>query len=156
MISHISCILASFRACFSRTAAFHWFVVVIFGFIVRLDQCGVSSFVRWLGINPKRYTALVSHFRAKSWCLVAIMQRWWQIVMQRCPLTLIDGRLVIVGDGIKISKEAERMPGVKRLHQESENSGKAPYIYGHHWGVIGILSGWVKKNLLHPPSCRAP
>ena len=156
MISHISCILAAFRACFSRTAAFHWFVVVIFGFIVRLDQCGVSSFVRWLGIDPKLYTALVSHFRAKSWCLVAIMHRWWQIVMQRCPLSLIDGRLVIAGDGIKISKEAEKMPGVKRLHQESDNSGKAPYIYGHHWGVIGILSGWVKKNLLHSPLCRAP
>jgi len=76
--------------------------------------------------------------------------------MQRCPLTLIDGRLVIVGDGIKISKEAEKMPGVKRLHQESDNSGKAPYIYGHHWGVIGILSGWVKKNPLHSPLCRAP
>jgi len=70
MISHISCILAAFRPCFSRKAAFHWFVVVVFGFIVRLDQCGVSSFVRWLGIDPKLYTALVSHFRAKSWHLV--------------------------------------------------------------------------------------
>jgi len=78
------------------------------------------------------------------------MHRWWQIVMERCPLTLIDGRRVIAGDGIKISKEAEKMPGVKRLHQESDNSGKAPYIYGHHWGVIGILSGWVKKIFCIP------
>jgi metallophosphoesterase superfamily enzyme len=42
-------------------------------------------------------------------------------------------------DGIKISKEADKMPGVKRLHQDSDNSGKAAYIYGHHHPVIGIL-----------------
>jgi hypothetical protein len=62
--------------------------------------------------------------------------------------------LLLAGDGIKTGKEAERMPAVKRLHQESDNSGKAPYIYGHHWGVIGILAGRVKKILLHPPLCR--
>lgn len=156
MIRQIGQILASFRSCFSRTAAYHWFVVVVFGFIVRLDHCGVSSFVRWLGIKPELYTSLVSHFRAKSWRLAVIVQRWWQIVLQRCPITLIDNRLVIVGDGIKISKEAEKMPVVKRLHQESDNSGKAPYIYGHHWGVIGIMAGWVKKTVLHSALCRAP
>jgi hypothetical protein len=155
MISEISRILVSFRPCFTRTAAFKWFVIVVFGFIVRIDLCGVSSFVRWLGIEPTLYTAMLSSFRASSWQLQNILQHWWQIVLERCPLPKIDDRLLLAGDGIKISKEAKKMPAVKRLHQESDNSGKAPYIYGHHWGVIGILAGWVKKNLLHPPLCRA-
>jgi hypothetical protein len=155
MINEISRILLKFRACFSRQAAFDWFVIVIVGFIVRIDHYGVSSFVRWLGIQPSRYTSLLSFFRASSWQLKEIMQSWWQIVLSRCPLIDIDGRLLLAGDGIKISKEAEKMPGVKRLHQESDNSGKAAYIYGHHHGVIGILAGWVKKNLLRPPLCRA-
>jgi len=155
MISEISRILSEFRSCFTRTAAFHWFVTVVFGFIVRIDLCGASSFVRWLGIKPKLYTAMLSFFRASSWQLPDILQRWWQIVLARCPLPEIDGRLLIAGDGIKICKEAEKMPAVKRLHQESENSGKAPYIYGHHWGVIGILAGRVKKIVLYPPLCRA-
>jgi hypothetical protein len=155
MISEISRILLKFRGCFSRQAAFDWFVIVIIGFIVRIDHYGVSSFVRWLCIKPSRYTSLLSFFRASSWQLKDIMQRWWQIVLACCPLIEIDGRLLLAGDGIKISKEAEKMPGVKRLHQESDNSGKATYIYGHHHGVIGILAGWVKKNLLHPPLCRA-
>ena len=154
MISEISRILASFRPCFTRTAAFKWFVIVVFGFIVRIDLCGTSSFVRWLGIEPTLYTAMLSFFRASSWQLQHILRRWWQIVLERCPLPKIDDRLLLAGDGIKISKEAKKMPAVKRLHQESDNSGKAPYIYGHHWGVIGILAGWVKKNLLHPPLCR--
>lgn len=154
MINEISRILVKFRPCFIRKAAFNWFVIVIVGFIVRLDHYGVSSFVRWLCIKPSLYTALLSFFRASSWQLKDIMHRWWQIVLSGCPLLHIDGRLLLAGDGIKISKEAEKMPGVKRLHQESDNSGKAPYIYGHHHGVIGILAGWAKKNLLYPPLCR--
>ena len=154
MINEISRIVESFRSCFSRQAAFNWFVVVIFGFMVRLDHYGVSSFIRWLAIEPGLYTSLLSYFRTSSWELTKILHCWWQIVLSRCPLITIGDRLLLAGDGIKISKEAAKMPGVKRLHQESDNSGKAPYIYGHHHGVIGIMAGWVKKNLLHPPSCR--
>ena len=155
MINEINRILIQFRPCFSRKAAFDWFVVVIFGFMVRLDHHGVSSFVRWLCIKPWLYTTLLSFFRASSWQLKTIMHRWWQIVLSSCPLIKVDGRLLLAGDGIKISKEAEKMPGVKKLHQESDNSGKAPYIYGHHHGVIGILTGWVKKTVLYNPLCRA-
>ena len=154
MINEISRILLKFRTCFSRNAAFNWFVIVIVGFIIRLDHYGVSSFVRWLCIKPSLYTALLSFFRASSWQLKDIMHHWWQIVLSSCPLIHIDERLLLAGDGIKINKEAKKMPVVKRLHQESDNSGKAPYIYGHHHGVIGILAGWVKKNLLYPPLCR--
>ena len=156
MIGHISRILEAFRPCFARRAAFHWFAVVVLGFMVRIDQCGVSSFVRWLAIEPSLYTALLSFFRARSWQLITIMRNWWKIVLERCAPVTIDGRLILAGDGIKISKEAEKMPGVKRLHQESDNSAKAPYIYGHHWGVIGVLGGSVKKNILHPLVCRDP
>lgn len=155
MIREISRILSDFRPCFTYLAAFNWFVTVVFGFIVRVDLCGASAFIRWLGIKPSLYTAMLSFFRTTSWHLPDILQRWWQIVLERCPLPTIDNRLLLAGDGIKICKEAEKMPAVKRLHQESDNSGKAPYIYGHHWGVIGILAGWVKKILLYPPLCRA-
>lgn len=78
---------------------------------------------------------------------------WQGIVWSCCDLITVDGRYVLCGDGIKIAKEGQKMPGVKKLHQESDNSGKAPYIYGHHYGVIGVLAGWVKKNLLRAPLC---
>ena len=130
MISEISRILLKFRTCFSRQAAFDWFVIIIFGFIVRIDHYGVSSFVRWLGIQPSLYTSLLSFFRASSWQLKEIMQSWWQIVLSRCPLIEIDGRLLLAGDGIKISKEAEKMPGVKRLHHHVARSFRRLPIRG--------------------------
>ena len=35
-------------------------------------------------------------------------------MLSGCPLIHIDGRLLLAGDGIKISKEAEKMPVVGR------------------------------------------
>jgi hypothetical protein len=42
------------------------------------------------------------------------------------------------------------MPGVKKLHQESENSSKASWIFGHHFGVIGMLAGTAAKAFCIP------
>jgi hypothetical protein len=153
MIEQINVILAGFGNCFSRTAAFQWFAIVIMGFVLRLEHHGVSSWIRWLALRGDLYTALLSFFRASSWRLGQIMRCWWQIVISHAPIVEIDGRCLLIGDGIKISKEAEKMPGVKRLHQESDNSGKPEYILGHHHGVLGILAGWVKKTLLYSPLC---
>jgi len=151
MLSEISLILLMFQECFSRTAAFQWFVVVILGFMLRLDQHGVSSMIRWLGLRSSLYTAMLAFFRASSWKLPAIQRRWCEIALSCCPLLTVDHRYLIAGDGIKISKEAHKMPGVKRLHQESDNSGKAQFIYGHHFGVLGILAGWISKKVFCLP-----
>jgi hypothetical protein len=150
MIGHISKILAGFESCFTRKAAFYWFVIIVFGLLVRLDLDGVSSIIRWLGLNPSSYTALLSFFRATSWNLANIQLFWQASVLNNCPPILINDYLVLVGDGIKISKEANKMPGVKRLHQESNNSAKPSYIFGHHFGVLGLLVGSTSKIFCLP------
>ena len=52
----------------------------------------------------------------------------------------MNGRGVIVGDGIKIGKEGKKMPGVKLLHQDSQSNSKAEYIMGHSLQVIAVLA----------------
>ncbi len=59
MIRRIDSLLTRFEGCFSRNAAFCWFVVIIMGFIVRLDHHGVTSVIRWLGLDPFCYTSLL-------------------------------------------------------------------------------------------------
>ncbi|MBE6071929.1 MAG: hypothetical protein E7208_08210 [Clostridium butyricum] len=51
-----------------------------------------------------------------------------------------SGMTILIGDGVKASKEARKMPGVKKLHQESENSLKGEFIFGHIFGAIGVLT----------------
>jgi hypothetical protein len=59
----------------------------------------------------------------------------------------VDERIVLIGDGVKQSKEARHMPGIKKLHQESENSSKREYMYGHMFGGIGVLLGTAGRKL---------
>ena len=150
VIGEISDVLTRFESCFARRAAFSWFVVIVFGLLVRLDQHGVTSLFRWLGLQPNLYLCALSFFRASSWTLADLQLRWSKIVEEQFPLITVGDYLIVIGDGIKIAKEARKMPGVKKLHQDSDNSGKAEYIFGHHHGVIGILAGSVKKLFCVP------
>lgn len=44
------------------------------------------------------------------------------------------------------------MLAVKRLHQESENSSKAEFTFGHMFGGVGDLAGNAKKFFCIPIS----
>jgi hypothetical protein len=150
MIGKLDELLAAFRPCFKRNAAFHWFVLVVFGFMVRLDHNGVTSFIRWLDLDPAVYESCLHFFRAWSWNLKVLQECWARILLANCRPVTVGGAYVLPGDGIKLSKEARKMPAVKSLHQQSENSGKAQYIYGHHFGVVGILVGVAQKLFCVP------
>ena len=150
MIGRLSALLMGFEMCFARQATFRWFVVAVMGFIVRLDRHGVSSSVRWLRVRPELYEAFLAFFRSKAVRLESLLQQWQRLVAQRSALRTESGAFVLVGDGIKVAKEASRMPGVKKLHQESENSGKPSWILGHHFGIVGLLGGTPDKVFCIP------
>ena len=151
MIKFIDKIISEFRICFTRQAAFEWFAVIAIGFMVRSDSMGVTSIIRDLCINEYLYPAMMHFFRASSWSLSGVFKAWCHIILKYAPIMRDDdGSVILVGDGTKISKEAKHMPGVKKHHQDSENSGKASYIFGHLFGCIGILASNTNKILCIP------
>ncbi|WP_317952425.1 transposase [Paenibacillus chitinolyticus] len=137
--------LSAFRTCFSRTATFEWFVVIIVGMMLRTDRLGVTTLIRDLSLHPGGYETLIHFFRSSAWTLESLRLTWLQVVRRVAPLSSLNGAVILVGDGMKQAKEARRMPGVKKLHQESENSSKAEYIFGQLFGAIGILIGSPRK-----------
>jgi len=143
-------ILIKFGSVFTYEATFNWFVIVVFGFIIRFDHAGVTSFIRWLYLDPIHYDALLLFFRTASWSVDNLLAHWVSMSITLFPTIQFNGRLLLIGDGIKISKEAFKMPGVKKLHQHSANSGKGGKIWGHHFGYIGILAGNQKKRFCVP------
>lgn len=145
MLKYIDSLLHSFRPCFSRGAAYHWFVVTIIGLMLRSDHLGVTSIIRDLSLHSRYYESLIHFFRSSAWSLESLRLTWLGIVKRTAPLSYVNGMVVLIGDGMKQTKEARRMPGVKKLHQESENSSKAEYIFGHLFGAIGMLMGTPQK-----------
>ena len=60
---------------------------------------------------------------------------------EKAPIYRVKKRCILVGDGVKQSKEAFHMAGVKKLLQESENSSKPKFMFGHMFGAVGVLIG---------------
>ena len=154
MINFIENVLCLFESCFSRKAAFRWFITITIGLMLRSDKLGVTSVIRDLALSPDCYDSMIHFFRASSCSLDSIRSCWFSAVRQYAPLYKEGNLYILVGDGVKQSKEGRRMPGVKKLFQESENSAKPEYIHGHMFGGLGILAGNVRSWACIPLSIR--
>ena len=150
MATDIVGILKPFSGQFSRRAGFVWFVVVIFGFLLRFEHHGVSSFIRWLGIAPSLYPSLLHFFRAESWQLGELMKQWMCWSVGHYPLVRFKGRVLCLGDGIKLAKEADKQPGLSQLHQHSGNRGKVKRFIGHHFGCLAFVAVKADKAFAVP------
>src|SRR6202795_4859527 len=128
------------RPAFSRLRTFMWFATIVAGLTVRVELLGVTSIVRALNLRPGLYTKLLKNFHSSALKLDRLSVLWAQAALRLFPSPLrVNGRLVLVGDGIKIAKRGRKMPGVKLLHQQSESNTKPEYIMGHSLQAVSML-----------------
>ena len=128
------------RPAFSRLQTFFWFATAVAGFTVRTELLGVTSFVRALNLNARYYNPLVDYFHSSAVKLDRLTALWTQLVLRLFPQKLrVNGRCVVVGDGIKIPKCGRKMPAVKLLQQQSEANTKPEYIMGHSLQAVSLL-----------------
>ena len=101
--------------------------VVLAGLSVRSDRAGVSSVVRVLGLKERCYRRLLWVCHSAGLPLERLRACWTRLVLTLFTPVRLSGRLVVIGDGLKVAKEGKKMPAVKKLHQSSENNSKATY-----------------------------
>jgi len=132
------CVQALRPAC-ARWRTFVGMVLVLTGLSVRSDLAGVSSFVRAVGLHPKVYRRLLHVFHSDGLDLNTLTKRWCGLALKLFAPVRVNGRIVCLADGLKVAKEGKKMPGVKKLHQESQNNSKPEYIMGHSFQAISLL-----------------
>lgn len=150
MVGYIESILEEFRHLFRRAAAFKWFVVCVIGMMLRSDKLGVTSIIRDLALAPRLYESLIHFFRSSAYSLESLREQWFRCVFRHAPLARCRNRVILVGDGVKQSKEARKMPGVKKMSQESETCSKPQYIHGHLFGALGVVASIPAKRFCIP------
>lgn len=143
------------RPACSRTRSCLWFVTFVAGLTIRSDLLGVTSVVRALGLKDKCYHRLLEAIHSSAIKLEKMTPLWAKIVLRHFPgIVKVNGRILLVGDGIKIPKQGKKMPGVKLLHQQSESNSKPEYIMGHSFQAIGLLVSACKGVFAVPLSSR--
>jgi hypothetical protein len=128
------------RPAFSRLQTFLWFATAVAGLTVRTDMLGVTSIVRALNLKSRCYNPLDDFFHSSAVKLDLLTALWTKVVLRRFPQPLcINGRYVLVGDGIKIPKRGRKMPAVKLLHQQSDANTKPEFVMGHSIQAVSLL-----------------
>ena len=128
------------RPAFSRLQTFLWFATAVAGFTMRTELLGVTSFVRALNLNARYYNPLVDCFHSSAVKLDRLTALWTQLVLRLFPQALrVNGRCIVVGDGIKIPKCGRKMPAVKLLHQQSEANTSRNTFMGHSLQTVSLL-----------------
>jgi len=134
-------IVKLFRPACARFRTFLWLSTCLAGMTARKDLLGVSSIMRSLGLKALYYDRLLDFYHSPGLNLEKLT-RIWKSFLLRCPLLLkTNGRLLLVGDGLKVPKAGRNMPAVKKLHQESESNTKPEYIFGHYCQAVAVLAG---------------
>jgi hypothetical protein len=112
--------LQALRPAFSRHDTFLWFATAVVGMMVRSDLLGLTSIIRALNLEPKFYHPLRRHFHSSAVKLDQLAVLWSRTVLRLFSKPVcFNGRLVLIGDGIKVPKRGKQMPGVKLLHPAS-------------------------------------
>ena len=101
----------------------------------------MTSVIRDLALGGGNYENLRHFFYSAAWSLDVLRRRWYAVVRDSGLVCTVNDRVVLVGDGVKASKEARYMPRVKKMVQESGDSSKGEFIFGHMFGAVGTLLG---------------
>jgi hypothetical protein len=143
------------RAACSRSRSFLWLLAALAGISIRSDLLGVTSIVRALGLGGHCYDRLLDFFHSKAVDPDALCRCWVKTVFARMSgIHRVNGRPVLLGDGIKIPKRGRKMPAVKLLHQVSESNTKPEYILGHSIQAVSVLVSAASTFFAVPLSAR--
>src|ERR1035438_8004337 len=148
-------LVCELRAACARTRTFLWMSLCLAGMTTRKDLLGVTSIVRALGLEPACYDRLLDFFHSPALDLDKLTHAWCALLFRLDPGILrVNGRPVLVGDGIKVAKAGRKMPGVKKLHQQSDSNSKPEYIFGHSCQAVALLTQALSSVFAVPLACR--
>ena len=148
-------VVEQLRPACSRSRTFLWMAACLAALTVRGDLLGVTSLVRALGLKQKCYERMLGLFHSAALNLDQLTRLWVVVVQKVQPGMLrVNGRKVLVGDGLKVPKAGKKMPAVKRLHQQSEGNTKPSYIMGHSCQAVAILAGTLSTTFAIPLAAR--
>ena len=148
-------VVQQLRPACSRSRTFLWMGASLAAMTARGDLSGVTSLVRALGLKKACYERILGLFHSTALDLDKLTRLWVTVIQNVLPGILrINGRRVIVGDGIKVPKSGKKMPAVKRLHQQSDSNTKPGYIMGHSCQAVAILAGTLNTTFAVPLAAR--
>ena len=85
------------------------------------------------------------------WSLTAVTERLVTLVVAKLGERLQVHKASLVGtDTTLVAKTAQRMLGVHKGKDPSDNADRGGSLVGHHWHLVGLISPWGTRWLCWP------
>jgi hypothetical protein len=114
---------------------------LLWGVLLNTQPAAVTSYLNAVGLSEGDYHQALHWFASGAFWVDDLCYRWGHWLGEHPYCHSLNGQRVYVGDGIKVGKEGRKMPGVKRLHQESGDTSKPEWVRGHYFSALGLLLG---------------
>jgi len=154
LYTRIEQVLRKLRPAFSREVPYEWFVLLLWGALLNHQPAAATSYLNSLGLAEALYGRALHWFNSQAFEMDEVCLRWGQWLSEHPQVKTLKGHRVYAGDGIKICKEGRKMPGVKGLHQESEDVSKPEWIRGHYFSALSLLLGTGKALFAAPVALK--
>ncbi|NCC51023.1 MAG: hypothetical protein EOM20_07375 [Spartobacteria bacterium] len=120
------------------------------------NQHYVAGMGRVLGLRSDCYERFLGFFHSTAVNLEKLAQLWTSLALRLMSsrLPMYNGRILLLADGLKVAKSGRKMPGVKKLHQESQDNSKPQYIFGHSCQAVALVVGAASSYFAMPLCCR--
>ena len=131
--------IQSLRPAFTRLQTFLWFAAAVAGFTVRIEQLGVTSIVRALNLDPRRYNALCDYFHSSAVKLDQLTALWTSLVLRLLPQAL---RVTEGTPGGRRHQDPQVRPqdaGGQIAAPAMKSNTKPNYITGHSLQAVSLL-----------------
>lgn len=140
----------------ARKKTFFWMLVFLMAMSTRCgDLAGVTSAIRVLGLLPNCYCRILDFLHSPSLNITILIKLWVRWALNNfIKKVMVNEKIVLLADGIKVAKEGKKMPAVKSLHQESESNSKAEFIMGHSCQAVGLLVSALGTFMCVPLICQ--
>ena len=123
--------------------------------LVPLVESGVRFAVRLRPDPNLPYDRLLDFFHSPALNLNQLTRAWSALVFRaHAAILRVNGRPVLAGDGIQVAKAGRKMPGVKKLHRQSESNTKPEFIFGHSCQAVTVLTQALSSVFALPLACR--
>ena len=99
----------------------------------------ITSYLNALGLGEEYYAQALHWFHSSGFNIDKLCKFWGRWLEGHQNVRPLNGKQVYVGDGMKVSQEGRKMPGVKRLDQECDDVSKPEWIRGHYFSALGLL-----------------
>lgn len=116
----------------------------------------MTRLIRCLGLKQEGYDRLLDFFHSPALDVERLTRLGSAFVVKALSgwRIQVQGRGVLVGDGLKVPQCGNKMPAVKHLHQQSDSNTKPPYRDGHCCQALSRLAGSEQTVLAIPLASR--